>query len=183
MKIDETDKILYQNFLSGDLLAFDKLMSKYRKSVFCFINSYVKNYDVAEDLAQDVFVYILIKRENYDFKYSMKTYLFTIARSRSLNYLKRTKNIQFEDYYKNESLTSNSYVEEIFMNNEQKFELYDAIFKLNYNQRTVLYLSDLEGLSHAEISKTIGKSISETKMILYRARKNLRKLLEKEDIK
>ena len=184
MKLEVTDKILYQNFLNGDLLAFDELMDKYRKSVFCFINGYVKNFDIAEDLAQDVFVYILIKREEYDFKYSMKTYLFTIARSRSLNYLKKEKNIQFEDYHvKNESLTLNSYVEEKILADERKCALYNAIFKLNDNQRMAIYLSDLEGLSNAEISKTLGKSISETKMILYRARKNLRKILDREDIK
>lgn len=183
MKFDENDKILYLSFLKGNLSAFDELMIKYRKSVFCFINGYVKNDDVSEDLAQDVFVYILINKPDYDFRYSMKTYLYTIARSRALNFLKKEKHIQFEDYYaENDSLISNRYVEETILNNEKKRAVYNAILKLNYNQRTVVYLSDLEGLSNLEISKTIGKSIPEIKMIHYRARKKLKKILDMEDM-
>lgn len=78
----EEDIKLYKEFLLGSQVAFDKLIDKYRKNVICFINNFVRDIDIAEDLAQDVFVYILINRKEYDFTYSMKTYLYTIARSR-----------------------------------------------------------------------------------------------------
>ena len=53
--------------------------------------TYVKNIEIAEDIAQDSFMYMIINKVEYDFKYSFKTYLYTIAKSRALNYLKREK--------------------------------------------------------------------------------------------
>ena len=76
----DTDQKLYKEFLIGNMESFDKLVDKYRENVVAFINTYVKEYDVSEDLAQDVFVYVLINKKEYDFKYSMKTYFYTIAR-------------------------------------------------------------------------------------------------------
>ena len=73
-----------------------------------------------------------------------------------------------------------SSIEEDVLYKERKRMLYAAMQKLKETQRTAVYLSDMEGLSNQEVGKTIGKTLSETKMILYRARKNLRKLLEQE---
>lgn len=178
----ENDVKLYKEFLLGNQNAFDKLMEKYRKNIICFINGYVKNIDIAEDLAQDVFVYILINKKEYDFKYSMKTYLYTIARSRALNYIKREKRIIYLNEnveYGNKEEDSYSIEEEIF-SNERKQKLYKAIEELNESQKRAIFLADIEELSYNEIGKILGKSISQTKMIIYRARKNLKKLLGKE---
>ncbi len=178
----ENDVKLYKEFLLGNQNAFDKLMDKYRKNIICFINGYVKNIDIAEDLAQDVFVYILINKKEYDFKYSMKTYLYTIARSRALNYIKREKRIIYLNEnveYGNKEEDSYSIEEEIF-SNERKQKLYKAIEELNESQKRAIFLADIEELSYNEIGKILGKSISQTKMIIYRARKNLKKLLGKE---
>lgn len=178
----ENDVKLYKEFLLGNQNAFDKLMDKYRKNIICFINGYVKNIDIAEDLAQDVFVYILINKKEYDFKYSMKTYLYTIARSRALNYIKREKRIIYLNEnvdYGNKEEDIYSIEEEIF-SNERKQKLYKAIEELNESQKRAIFLADIEELSYNEIGKILGKSISQTKMIIYRARKNLKKLLGKE---
>ena len=80
----DNDKILYENFLNGNKEAFDILMDKYRLNLIYFTNRFLNDVEASEDLAQDVFVYILINRKEYDFKYSMKTYLYTIAKSLSI---------------------------------------------------------------------------------------------------
>ncbi|MBR4087219.1 MAG: RNA polymerase sigma factor [Clostridia bacterium] len=180
LKTALSDKELYEAFLAGDHASFDALMSKYRVHLIGFIQSYVRNLEVAEDLAQDVFVNLLIKRKKYDFKYSMKTYLFTIARSRAINYLKKEKPISLEEYHIAEQDLYENSIEEGFIAKERDAILYNAIQKLCEKQRVAVYLADLEGLSNKEVGKALGKSVSETKMILYRARKNLKKLLEQE---
>lgn len=58
-----------------------------------FINQIVKNIDVSEDLAEDVFVYMLIHQKEYDFKFSFQTYLYTIGKSRAINYIKKEKRV------------------------------------------------------------------------------------------
>lgn len=177
----EDDVKLYKEFLSGNQNAFDCLIDKYRKSVICFINNFVKNIDIAEDLAQDVFVYVLINRREYDFKYSMKTYLYTIARSRALNYLKKEKRIvSLEDIdYENRKEYVKS-IEEGILSKEKIRLVHNAINKLNLKQQRAIYLSDIEEMSYKEISKILSKTIPQTKMIIYRARKNLKGILGKE---
>ena len=166
----EIDVKLYKEFLMGNQESFDVLMDKYRNSLICFIQGYVKNIDIAEDLAQDVFVYILINKKEYDFKYSMKTYLYTIARSRALNYLKREKKIisleENIDYYAN----------------KENINQHNAIKKLNESQQRAVFLADIEELSYREICKITGKTLSQIKMTIYRARKNLKKILMKEGL-
>ena len=179
MKTQLSDKELYEAFLSGDNTSLEVIISRYRMRLIRFIQSYVKSFEIAEDLAQDVFVYLLIKRKKYDFKYSMKTYLFTIGKSRAINYLKRESAVSFKNVYADEPSYENM-PEDSILTKEQNMILYKAIRQLNEKQCAAVYLSDIEGLSNKEVSIALGKTLSETKMILYRARKNLRTILEQE---
>ena len=79
----------YRRFLDGDESAFDDLLALYQENLIFFINRYVHNITVAEDLAADVFLDLIVHKHRYNFKTSLKTYLFMIGRSRALNYLKR----------------------------------------------------------------------------------------------
>ena len=174
----EEDIKLYKSFLLGNQEAFDILMDKYRKHVICFINKFVRNIDISEDLAQDVFVYILINRKEYDFKYSMKTYLYTIARSRAINYLNKEKRI----IYLEDNIAYINKIEDEILSKEKSQLVHNAINKLNLKQQRVIYLSDIEEMSYSEISKILGKTIPQTKMIIYRARKNIKAILRKEEM-
>ena len=62
----EEDKKLYKRFLNGDNESFELIINKYMEKIIYFIYKFVKSMDVAEDLAQDVFVYILMNKEKYD---------------------------------------------------------------------------------------------------------------------
>lgn len=53
----DEDKKLYNEFLSGNKIAFDNLIGKYHKNVIYFISRYVKDLDIAEDIFQDVVLY------------------------------------------------------------------------------------------------------------------------------
>ena len=116
------DKILYKKFLSGNEEAFDKLIIKYKNNLIYFITRYVKSLEIAEDIFQDVVLYILENKEKYDFKYSFKTYLYMIAKSRAINYVKKTsKIVELDDDIKEEKL-----LEEIVCSNERKEKMYRA---------------------------------------------------------
>ena len=59
---------LYEEFINGDKEAFNEIIRKYRRSLILFIMRLVKNKEVAEDIAQDAFVYILMNKEEYNTK-------------------------------------------------------------------------------------------------------------------
>lgn len=124
-----------------------------------------------------MFVYLLIHKENYDFNYSLKTYLYTIAKSKALNYLKREKRIvaiNENDIYDVQSLE-----EKVFLN-ERKNNLKQAMLKLKPEYQSAVYLADIEELSYKEIGEIMKKSESGIKSLIYRARKSLEEILRKE---
>lgn len=60
-----------------------------------FIDRYVHDIHAAEDIAIDAFSDLVVNKHRYNFKVTLKTYLFMLGRSRALNYIKRRKIIDF----------------------------------------------------------------------------------------
>lgn len=181
---EKTDIELYKEFLNGNKDSFNIIIQKYHKHLINFIIKYVKNYEVAEDLAQDTFVYILINKKEYDFKYSLKTYLFTIAKCRALNYLKKKNNKIILD----ESYIDTYEVEDFYndmdtnlIKKENYKLLYKNLKKLKQDYQIAIYLADFQGFRYDEISKVLNKTLPQTKMLIHRARKALNVLLRKEN--
>lgn len=176
---NKTDKELYHEFLKGNNNAFDEIVKRYRKNLIAFILKYVKNYEIAEDLAQDTFVYILINRKEYDFKYSMKTYLYTIAKCRAINYIHKKKDIKFEESYIINQMDDKQ-IDDNLIREEEKKIINEAIEKLKQDYQIAIYLKDYQEFQYKEISKILNKTMPQTKMLIHRARKALNKLLKKE---
>ena len=183
---DKTDKQLYKEFLKGNNDSFEKLVIRHKDKLIYFITTYVKNIDIAEDIAQDVFVYILIHKTNYDFHYSLKTYLYTIAKSKAINFLKREKKISYTDDMQMLENMHLSYekqlhdLEEIIFRKEQIQELHKTILKLKPEYSQAIYLADIEEMQYKEIGKVMKKSLGNTKVLIHRARKALDKLIREE---
>ena len=73
-------------------------------------------------------------------------------------------------------------LEDIYIRNERKIAVHRAVYKLNYEYRQVLWLIYFEEFSHKETALIMNKSISAVETLVYRARKALKVILEKEDI-
>lgn len=174
----EEDKKLYNEFLLGNKDSFEIIVDKYMEKLIYFIQSFVKRIDISEDLAQDVFVYILMNKEKYDFNYSLKTYLFTIAKSRAINYIKKEKRISY--LQDNEYLFSEEEIEDIVFSKEKSQKIKMAIDKLPEPQNRLIYLVDIEELSYSEICKILDMSMPKVKSLIHRARKKLKNMLMKE---
>ena len=177
---EKTDKQLYKEFLLGNKESFEKIVIKHKDAIIYFIQRYVKSIDIAEDLAQDVFVYILVNKKNYKFEYSLKTYLYTIAKSKALNYIKREKRIvaieenQFEDLEE---------LEEKVFKDERAENLKKSIQKLKTEYQNAIYLADIEELSYKEIGHILNKTDTNVKVLIHRARKALEKIVIEEGYK
>ena len=142
----------------------------------------MKNIDIAEDLAQDTFVYVLTKRKKYDFKYTLKSYLYTIAKCRALNYIKKEKKIiKLDDSYM-EDLEYEKSIEELYIKKEEKKYILNIINKLKPQYKEVILLREIDELRYDEISKVLKKSIPQIKILIHRARKNLEKIIREENI-
>lgn len=178
----EQDKILYKQFLEGDMRSFEALVMKYKNNLLYFIFKYVKQYEVAEDIFQDTITYMLSKKEIYDFNYSFKTFLYTVAKSRALNYIRQSKNIDKFLEETDEIVTEEKLLEDIIISNEINEKIKKEILKLKKDYQIVIFLVLIENLSYSETAIIMNKSVSQIKNLVHRARIKLRTLLIKEKI-
>ena len=171
----------YRRFLDGDETAFDEIMEDLFDSLVFFINRYVKDIHAAEDIAIDVFSDLVANKNKYNFKVSLKTYLFMLGRSRALNYIRHQKKIDFDALEKIEdSVADEKTLEETVLSDERKRILNKALNSLKEDMRLVIHLIYFEDLSYDEAAKVMKKNRKQIDNLLYRAKAKLRTILEKE---
>ena len=179
----EEDKKLYNEFLNGTNISLNVLIQKYRNNVIYFISRYVKNIDIAEDIFQDVVVYILENKQKYNFNYSFKTYLYIIAKSKAINYI-RQNNISTVDIYAidDNNVSNTKLLEDIIFSNERKIKIQKIFNQLKTDYQIVIYLTQIEGISYKETARIMNRTEKQIKNLTYNAKKNLKKLLVKERV-
>ena len=83
----------YRRFLDGDENAFEPIMKELFRGLVFFIDGFVHDTHAAEDIAIDTFSDLIVHRHRYNFKVSLKTYLYMIGRSRALDYIRHRKRL------------------------------------------------------------------------------------------
>ena len=179
--IDE-DKILYRKFLDGNKESFEKLIMKHKNNLIYFIFKYVKNKEIAEDIFQETAIYLMERKEVYDFKFSFKTFLYTIAKSKALNYLRDNKNHLSIQDSKESLVIEEKMIEDIIFSQELKVKLRNVLSKMKQEHQMVIYLTMIEELTYEETAKIMDKTISQIKNLVHRARTKLKRLLIEEKI-
>ena len=175
----DLDKKLYNDYLNGEKEAFEILYNKYKNKIEYFIYNIVKDYQKAEDIAQETFIYVIQHqmRENSSFKY----YIYLVARSKALNYInvEKRRNEITEKYLANADEKIEKDVLDIITAEENKKELLESIELLDERYKNAIYLVNIEGLSYEETSKILGENLQSTKNLIHRGKKQLRKILLK----
>lgn len=176
----DLDKKLYNKYLNGEKQAFEHLYNKYKNKIEYFIFNIVKDYQKAEDLTQETFIYVTQNPMQKDT--SFKYYLYLVARSKAYNYI----NVEKRRIELNEKFLFNENVDkdilEIITQEESKKELLNSIDELDDKYKNAIYLSCIEGLSYEKTSKILGQTLSNTKTLIHRGKINLRKILLKKGI-
>ena len=178
----DIDTKLYNEYLNGEKEAFEILYNKYKNKIKYFVFNIVKDYEKAEDITQDVFLYVLEHklREGYSFKY----YIFLVAKSRALNYKnmeKRRTDIN-EKYLFKEAENKKQDIVDIIEREENKKKIIEAINELDDKYKNAIYLVKIEGLSYKETSQILGISLSNIKVLIHRGKKEIRKILLKKGL-
>lgn len=171
----------YRRYIDGDDKGLVEIIEMYKDGLTLYINTYVKNIFVAEELMEETFFKLVTKKPNFSAKSSFKTWLFSIARNTAIDYLRRNKKISSEsvDEYVHFVKEEES-VEKEYLIKERKITLHHAMKKLNPDYFQVLYLTYFEGFSNDETAKVMKKSKRQIENLVYRARNALKKQLEKE---
>lgn len=171
----------YRKFLRGDQQGLRELVELYRDELLLFIHSFVGDLTQAEDLAEDVFVELVVKKPRFRGGSSFKTWLFAIARHKALNFVKkrgRTQSVSVEELAALPDECAG--LERSLLRDEQHAALWRAMAGLKDEYRQALCLSYFEDFSNGEIAEIMGKSRRQVENLLYRAKGALKDSLTKE---
>ena len=170
------DSQLMQSFQAGNKESFEVLVIKYRANAVAFARQLVGDAAMAEDIAQESFADIYVNRDRYNGKSSFKTYLFAIMKHKCIDHLRK---IRFSPL--DESLNSDlDTPEDTYLNKERQQLVKSKLELLKEDYRMSLYLVEYEELSYQETAKVMGKNLAQVKILVYRAKKKLRELIEQE---
>jgi RNA polymerase sigma-70 factor (ECF subfamily) len=158
---------------------FRELFDNYFTGLCLFSIKFVSNEDIAKDIVHDVFIELWKKKSEIDFSSSLKSYLFTSVRNRSLNYIRDHKKIYPEgvDQLHNEP-DQESTPEEEMQRMETEGRINDAIQSIPEKSREVFELSRFENLKYWEIAKQLNISVKTVEAHMSKALQLLREKLK-----
>nr|WP_299174693.1 RNA polymerase sigma factor [uncultured Allomuricauda sp.] len=168
--------------------AYSRLLDEYQAKVFNTCVSFVPNREDAEDIAQEVFVEVYHSVHKFKGNSKLSTWIYRISVNKSLEFIRKKSAKKRFGFMKSITggdipMDKSNYFTEfdhpgIQMENKEKSEtLFNAINKLPEDQKVAFTLNKIDGLSYKEISEVTEKSVSSIESLLFRARKNLQKIL------
>lgn len=167
------------DFRGGDRGAFTKIVAKYNRSLRYFAYSMLKNSEVAEEIVNDGFFKLWLRRGNFESYESIQSFLYIATRNACLNYIQSpTHRLQPGDIEAEQLLSSDPDIETQLIETELLEIIYREIERLPDKQQHVFRLFFLEGLTAEEIADTLGISINAVYLNKSLAIKSLRLLLK-----
>lgn len=168
----------YRRFLDGDESAFDDIMKELFHPLVFFIDRYVHDVHAAEDIAIDTFADLVVHRHRYNFKVTLKTYVFMLGRSRALNYIKHRGLVAFSPLSETEDMSDGEpTLEELVLADERRRAVNAAVSQLSEDMRAVVHLVYFESMTYDEAAKVLKKKRKQVDNLLYRAKGELRIIL------
>lgn len=170
----------YRTFLSGDQEGLSAIVRDYKDGLILYLNGIVQNISVAEDLTEDVFVKLIVKRPKFSAESSFKTWLYTIGRNIAVSYLRRNRHVHIPLENCPELMDEEKNLERQYIQKENHRILHNAMKKLKPEYHQVLWLIYFEGFSNKETARIMGKTVHNTETLAYRARRDLKVKLYEE---
>lgn len=167
----ESDSI--QALQSGDMAAFREVFDRYYPKVLAFLRSFLQSGDDAEDVAQNVFVKLWMKREELLYMDHLDWYLFRMTMNMAINFSKTRKRYSWMDGM---DVPSSSDVENRMDSRSRLAAVAKTVSGMPEKRKEVFILSRLHGLSHKEIAAKLKLSPKTVENHINLALKELRKI-------
>ena len=168
-------KVIHQ-VLEGNTESFRYIVEKYEKPIVRMIRNIINNRESCEDIAQDVFFTAYRKLASFDpARSNFSTWLFTIARNKSINVIRKKKPVSMSELPHN----SDAHNPSDDLSDKEFFDQLDAVLEtLPSAQKRAFILVEFENLSYEETAQIEGVRIGTIKSRINRAKKKLAKALK-----
>ena len=171
----------YRRFLDGDDKGIVEIVKDYKDGLILYLNGYVNNLYIAEELTEDTFFRLIIKKPRYSSKSTFKSWLYAIGRNTAVDYIRHhSKQLDTPIEDMENYLSEEKNLERAHIQDERKIEVHKALSTLNQDYKNILWLVYFEGFSNKEVAVILRKNDRQIKNLLYRAKQALKTKLEKE---
>ncbi|HEY5509892.1 MAG TPA: RNA polymerase sigma-70 factor [Prolixibacteraceae bacterium] len=151
-----TEKELLEKLKEGDTFAFEVLFYKYRNKIKGFATKLVPTQIDPDEIVQEVFVKIWLKKESIDPEKNFQSYLFSIAKNLVLDHLKSAVNRKLyfvEEHFQQDLITEKD--AEIQFSADTEERMLSLIQQIPERRREIFCLSRFDGLSYKQIAKRL----------------------------
>jgi RNA polymerase sigma-70 factor (ECF subfamily) len=171
----------------GDEAAYAELVGEHQRMVFQLAYHLLGNRDEALDLSQDVFLRVFRTLHQFRGQSQLRTWIYRIvinqARNRQRWWRRRHRGSlvsldQHLERHGDPAGGAHAAPDTVLANKELAQRLWQALDDLPFEQRTVIVLREVDGLSYHEIAFSLGVTLGTVKSRLTRARQALRDVLQ-----
>lgn len=157
---------------AGNISACKQMFLQYYDIICRFLGKMTKDPDLAEDIAQTVFMKVWMNRESLNERRSLKSYLYVLAKNAAIDYLRTNHFVEFED----ELILQDHDTPDLLIEYKETKDLIDARIQTMPPQRQKIFrMSRFENKTNKEIAELLGLSIRTVEKHLELAFRQLRK--------
>ena len=188
---DCTDQQLIEKYIAGDENAFASLLARHEKKVYQYILSKVKDENLADDLFQDVFIKVIntLKLGRYTEEGKFIHWVLRISHNYVIDHFRKANRATFvsetcnhQSIFTRIKASVPSWESQV-ISEQTEIDLKKLISMLPADQKLVLEMRIYEDLSFREIAELTSVSINTALGRMRYALINLRKLIEKHNVK
>ncbi|MDR2918420.1 MAG: RNA polymerase sigma-70 factor [Tannerella sp.] len=175
--LEKINEHTIEQLCNGDHQAFEDVFIAYYGRIKNFINGLLKSEDDAEELTQEIFVKLWINRETIDPGRSFHSFLFTVARNITFNFIKHK--LVCENYAADFDYEYSEYEspDEILYAKEISLLIEMAVSRMPAQRQRIYRMSRNEGLSNDEIALSLNISKKTVENQLSLALRELRNIV------
>jgi len=181
---DKKDFSLMAELKEGNASAFDEILDRYERRIINLAYRYIGDAQIAEDIAQDVFLKVYAAKDKYRPTGKFSTWIFRITVNRCLNEIrKERKGVMLiasgnqgergDDAPMNPEGCDERTGESLLLQKEAARVVREAVMSLPEKQRMAVILGKFEGMQYKEIAEVMETTVTSVKLRLNRAKKTL----------
>ncbi|WP_422080761.1 RNA polymerase sigma factor [Ulvibacterium sp.] len=172
------DKLLIKELITGNEKAFLSLFNAYHKEVYAYSLSILKSKTWAEEIVQDVFLQIWMKRDTLDVSRSLRPFIMTVTKNKTLDFLRKAANdrkLREAFFYSRQKVDNPTFR----MMREADLEVIktEALSLLPPRRKLIFEMSRNDGKSYEEIGQELGIAPNTVKSQMHKALKTLREFV------
>jgi RNA polymerase sigma-70 factor (ECF subfamily) len=184
-EVHDIDAQLMLRFKDGDTEAFDRLFGKHMRPIVNFAYRFVRNREVAEELAQEIFLKVYENASGYQVRARFTSWLYRIATNVCLNEVRKPRfRIPHRSLHgspfeggNNEDMKLESGTAEmpdrIFERKDLSRIIKQALEQIPEKQRIAFILNKYQDLSYCEVAEIMDSSEKAVKSLIHRAKEAL----------